>query len=135
VDVINRACLSLALVATAVPGYVFGQAMYSRSSLASPTIPDPISVYDNWAAYDELSDNVPLTEQLTLNELDNLLRLRRDGVRFDYYVMDAFWFDPMVGIGPGRSPIGLKDRTAGFKAARTTVSCRAYGSAPTRLCI
>lgn len=53
---------------------------------------DPIVVYNDWSAYDELSDNVPLTEQLALKELDNVLRLRRAGVRFDYYMMDAFWF-------------------------------------------
>lgn len=72
--------------------------------LASPSLADPISVYDNWAAYDELSDNVPLAEQLTLRELDNILRLRRDGVRFDYYVMDAFWFDPDGGYRTWRKP-------------------------------
>ena len=72
--------------------------------LASPVLADPISVYDNWSAYDELSDNVPLTEQLTLNELGNILRLRRDGVRFDYYVMDAFWFDPDGGYRTWRKP-------------------------------
>ena len=53
---------------------------------------DPIVVYNDWSAYDELSDNVPLTETLALRELDNVLRLRRQGVRFDYYMMDAFWF-------------------------------------------
>ena len=53
---------------------------------------DPISVYNNWSSYDELSDNVPLTEQLAMKEMDELLRLRRHGVRFDYYMMDAFWF-------------------------------------------
>lgn len=53
---------------------------------------DPIVVYNDWSSYDELSDNVPLTEQLAMKELDELLRLRRSGVRFDYYVMDAFWF-------------------------------------------
>ncbi|HEX3683233.1 MAG TPA: hypothetical protein VHU83_11915 [Bryobacteraceae bacterium] len=53
---------------------------------------DPIVVYNNWSSYDELSDNVPQTEQLAMKELDELLRLRRLGVRFDYYVMDAFWF-------------------------------------------
>jgi hypothetical protein len=70
------------------------QEPYSRTALGSPTIPDPISVYDNWAAYDELSDNVPLTQALTMRELDNVLRLRKAGARFDYYVIDAFWFDP-----------------------------------------
>jgi hypothetical protein len=60
----------------------------------APFLPlqDPIVVYNDWSSYDELSDNVPLTEQLAMKELDELLRLRRSGVRFDYYVMDAFWF-------------------------------------------
>lgn len=80
------------------------QARYSRAALASPVIPDPISVYDNWAAYDELSDNVPLTEVLSLKELDNVIRLKRDGVRFDYYVMDAFWFDPDSGYRSWKKP-------------------------------
>jgi hypothetical protein len=56
------------------------------------TIQDPILVYNNWSSYDELSDNVPLTEQLAMKELDNVLRLRRIGVPFQYYMMDAFWF-------------------------------------------
>ncbi|MGB7190687.1 MAG: hypothetical protein WBD10_11155, partial [Acidobacteriaceae bacterium] len=71
-----------------------GQQQYSRAVLGSPTIPDPISVYDNWSAYDELSDHVPLTQALTMRELDQVLRLKKHGARFDYYVMDAFWFDP-----------------------------------------
>jgi hypothetical protein len=70
------------------------QDQYSRAALGSPMIPDPISVYDNWSVYDELSDNVPLTQTLAMSELDQVLRLRRSGARFDYYVMDAFWFDP-----------------------------------------
>lgn len=99
----KRAWLTFALAA-AMPGGVTGQGKYSRKALASPTIADPISVYDNWAAYDELSDNVPLTEQLTLKELNNVLRLKRDGVRFDYYVMDAFWFDPEGGYRTWKKP-------------------------------
>lgn len=86
------------------PCELIAQASYSRTALASPFVPDPISVYDNWAAYDELSDNVPLTEQLSLKELDNVLRLKRDGVRFDYYVMDAFWFDPDGGYRTWKKP-------------------------------
>ena len=77
---------------------------YSRDVLGSPTISDPISVYDNWAAYDELSDNVPLTQSLAMGELDNVLRLRKSGVRFDYYVMDAFWFDPNGGYRTWKKP-------------------------------
>lgn len=82
------------LILIAVSFTALAQERYSRTALGSPTIPDPISVYDNWAAYDELSDNVPLTQALTMRELDNVLRLRRAGAHFDYYVIDAFWFDP-----------------------------------------
>lgn len=65
--------------------------------MSSPGFLDPVSIYINWASYDLLSDNVPLTETLALAQLDHLLRLKRAGVRFDYYVMDAYWFDPDGG--------------------------------------
>ena len=67
-------------------------------------ITEPISVYINWAAYDELSDNVELTEELALRQLDELLRLRELGVRFDYYMMDAFWFAPDGAYRTWRKP-------------------------------
>src|ERR1700682_3397838 len=53
---------------------------------------DPVWVYNNWSSYDELSDNIPLTEELAMKELKEMLRLRNFGVQFDYYMMDAFWF-------------------------------------------
>src|SRR6266567_3836161 len=64
----------------------------------------PIAVYNNWSAYDELSDNIELTEKLAMNELDQILRLRRAGVRIDYYVMDAFWYSTNGGYREFRSP-------------------------------
>src|ERR1700730_5947724 len=70
----------------------------------APLARDPIFVYNNWSAYDELSDNIPLTEHLALKELDEILRLRRPGVRLDYYTMDAFWFDPDGGYRTWRKP-------------------------------
>ncbi len=70
----------------------------------APLARDPIFVYNNWSAYDELSDNIPLTEQLAMKELDKILRLRRFGVRFDYYMMDAFWFDPDGAYRTWRKP-------------------------------
>ena len=73
-------------------------------SVGPPLARDPIFVYNNWSAYDELSDNIPLTEQLAMKELDEILRLRRFGVRFDYYMMDAFWFDPDGGYRTWRKP-------------------------------
>lgn len=80
------------------------QKSYSRDVLGSPTLPDPISIYNNWSSYDELSDNIPLTQDLAMRELDNVIRLRKLGVRFDYYMMDAFWFDPDGGYRTWRKP-------------------------------
>lgn len=53
----------------------------------------PVFVYNNWSAYDELSDNIPLNETLAMKELDHIARLKKMGVQVDYYLMDAFWFD------------------------------------------
>jgi len=64
----------------------------------------PVAVYNNWSAYDELSDNIELTEALAMKELGEILRLRRAGVRIDYYVMDAFWFSPAGGYREFRRP-------------------------------
>lgn len=65
---------------------------------------EPVSVYNNWAAYDELSDQVILTEELALRQLREIVRLRAQGVRFDYYVMDAYWFAPDGGYREWRKP-------------------------------
>jgi hypothetical protein len=62
------------------------------SKLGSPVLRDPIWVYNDWSAYDELSDNIPLTETLAMKELGEIVRLRKQGMHFDYYMMDAFWF-------------------------------------------
>lgn len=64
----------------------------------------PVAVYNNWSAYDELSDNIELTEALAMRELEQILRLRRAGVRIDYYVMDAFWYSTNGGYREFRSP-------------------------------
>lgn len=64
----------------------------------------PISVYINWAAYDELSDNVELTEALAMRQLQEVLRLREFGVRFDYYLMDAFWYSKEGAYRSWRKP-------------------------------
>src|ERR1700731_7306 len=77
---------------------------WSAEKVGAPLARDPIFIYNDWSAYDELSDNIPLTEQLAMKELDEILRLRRFGVRFDYYMMDAFWFAPDGGYRTWRKP-------------------------------
>jgi hypothetical protein len=74
------------------------------SRLGAPVLRDPIWVYNDWSAYDELSDNIPLTEALAMKELDEIVRLRKFGVHFDYYMMDAFWFAPDGGYRTWRKP-------------------------------
>lgn len=53
----------------------------------------PLTIYNNWSAYDELSDNIPQTEELCMKMLDEVIRLKKLGVQLDCYLMDAFWFD------------------------------------------
>lgn len=96
---ITRVRLQLALMAMAcmtLPLVSWAQTE-TRPEPPPPALQAPISVYNNWSSYDELSDNIPLTEMLAMRELDELLRLKKAGVRFDYYMMDAFWFEPDGG--------------------------------------
>jgi hypothetical protein len=70
-----------------------------KKVLLSPAGPtQPVTIYNNWSSYDELSDNIPLTEELAMKELNELIRLKKNGVKVDYYVMDAFWFDKAGGF-------------------------------------
>lgn len=64
----------------------------------------PLFVYGNWSAYDELSDGIELTEHLAMTQLSHLLRLRDQGVRFDAYLMDAFWYAPDGAYREWRKP-------------------------------
>jgi hypothetical protein len=83
---------------------VHADATWNRAALGEPFLPDPIWVYNDWSAYDELSDNIPLTEALAMRELDEIVRLKTYGVHFDYFMMDAFWFDPDGGYRKWRTP-------------------------------
>jgi hypothetical protein len=77
---------------------------WTPSKLGSPVLRDPIWVYNDWSAYDELSDNIPLTESLAMRELGEIVRLRKLGVHFDYYMMDAFWFAKNGAYRTWRTP-------------------------------
>ena len=105
----TRLVISVVVIGLLLPSYLPAQTQpaqqeFSADKLGAPTLRDPISVYNNWSSYDELSDNIPLTQELAMRELDNVLRLRKLGVRFDYYMMDAFWFDPNGGYRTWRKP-------------------------------
>src|SRR5258707_5378010 len=80
----------------------------------------PVAVYNNWSAYDELSDNIELTEKLAMKELGEILRLRRAGVRIDYYMMDAFWYSPTGGYFEFRRPQLPRGAEGWLRACRRT---------------
>src|SRR5947209_20434409 len=67
-----------------------GPTSWSPRLLGETFVPDPIFVYNNWSSYDELSDNVQLTEHLAMKELDEIIRLRRFGFRVESYMWHAF---------------------------------------------
>lgn len=77
---------------------------WNPQRLGETLLRDPIWVYNNWSSYDELSDRIFLTEDLAMRELAQILRLRQFGVHFDYYMMDAFWFDPDGAYRKWRKP-------------------------------
>lgn len=79
-------------------------APWDPAKLGASLLRDPVWVYNDWSAYDELSDNIPLTEQLAMKELNEIVRLQKYGVHFDYYMMDAFWFDPDGAYRTWRKP-------------------------------
>jgi hypothetical protein len=54
----------------------------------------PFSVYCDWGLHDELGDNIELDERMTLEVLDRLEYWKEKGITLDYYLFDAFWFDP-----------------------------------------
>src|SRR6202790_2040544 len=94
--------LAVALVAAAPLG---GRAQeWNPQRLGEPLLRDPIWVYNDWSAYDELSDRIPLTEELAMRELTQIVRLQKFGVHFNYYMMDAFWFDPNGAYRQWRKP-------------------------------
>ena len=104
-----RICRAAVLLLLAV-GFVLaapvggGAQEWSPQRLGEPLLRDPIWVYNNWSAYDELSDRIPLTEELSMRELSQIVRLQTFGVHFDYYMMDAFWFDPDGAYRQWRKP-------------------------------
>lgn len=77
---------------------------WSPENLGEPIARDPIWVYNDWSAYDELSDNIPLTENLVMHEMGEIERLQKLGVHFDYFMMDAFWFAKDGGYRKFRTP-------------------------------
>lgn len=69
-----------------------------RNSPYTGGLSSPAGVYISWAAHDQLSDTVKLTEKLAMKQLQALIDLKKHGVQIDYYLMDMFWFDKRTGF-------------------------------------
>ena len=100
--------------------FLFVCAVFIVNTYAQDLLREPVSVYNDWSSYDELSDNIPLTEKLAMKEFGELLRLRRHGARFDYYMMDAFWFAKEGGYRTWRKPEWPDGPDAWLKRCRET---------------
>lgn len=55
--------------------------------------PAGLRIYGDWGAHDEMAGEKELDEQLSLRQLALLKKGKERGVSFDYYLMDAFWYD------------------------------------------
>lgn len=59
-----------------------------------PQLSQPILIYSHLPQNSDFSGSVPLNETLALRQVDDLQRLKKAGLRFDYDLMDATWFAP-----------------------------------------
>jgi hypothetical protein len=103
---------------------VAATAPWSPTQVGEPIAADPIWVYNDWSAYDELSDNIPLTEDLVMREMNEIARLQKLGVHFDYFMQDAFWFDADGAYRKFRSPNWPNGPD------RWLAACKAHGLKP-----
>lgn len=55
--------------------------------------PTGLKIYSDWGAHDELAHEAMLDEKMGLRLLEHLKKAKEAGVDFDYYLMDAQWFD------------------------------------------
>ncbi|MGN1077366.1 MAG: hypothetical protein ACI4ST_02520, partial [Candidatus Gallimonas sp.] len=74
----------------------------------------PLRVYCDWGLHDDLTESdrpVELTEKMTLENVDFLTDvMKKTGVKWDYYLMDAFWFeedDKYLGFKARTFPHGI----------------------------
>ena len=82
-------------------------------------------IYCDWGLHDDMTEgDAILTAQLTLDNIERITKLsEKSGVKFDYYLMDAFWFEQNTPYDrfkkstfpDGSSPIAEAIERAGMK--------------------
>jgi hypothetical protein len=83
--------LILALVSSLL---VFVRAAGAQRDSHSPQLAAPIAVYSHDSNYGLLPVASPIDEKQAMRDLDEILRLKNAGVRFDYDLIDASGFAP-----------------------------------------
>jgi len=81
--------LSLALVSLFFPA-----AGAQQSGTASAQLSAPVTIYSHDSAYGQPFAGSAIGEQQAIRDLDELMRLRHNGVRTDYDLLEASWFVP-----------------------------------------
>jgi hypothetical protein len=93
--------------AAAEPGETLADAFLRYLTTATGRGPKFRALYCDWAAHDEMGTLVKpqLTEALTFKLLDALESMKKEnGIEFDDYTLDAFWFDPQGGYLTFKQP-------------------------------
>ena len=72
----------------------------------------PLRIYCDWGLHDDLTDHINLTEIMTLENIERIAALsEKSGVKFDYYLMDAYWFEenqPYIRFKKSTFPHGVE---------------------------
>lgn len=73
---------------------------------------EPLRIYNDWGLHDDLTPGDPiLTAEMTLENIPRVAEMnRKSDANFDYYLMDAFWFEkghPYTHIRPDTFPEGM----------------------------
>jgi len=92
-------------------------------SNAASILPAPVAVYEHAFPQDGISVSSPSNEKQSLADVDQMERLKKAGVRFDFDLLDAATFAPAGGYGIGHTtgwPDGpdswiARCRAAGFR--------------------
>ena len=81
-----------------------------------------LKVYCDWGLHDDMTEGDPiLTAEMTLQNIRDIAEFsKKSGVKFDYYLMDAFWFEkgmPYTQFRQDTFPDGYAPIVAALKEA------------------
>ncbi len=99
----RRTALWIVLLALLAVCPAFAPAVGAKHDAPSSALPAPIAIYSYLPASSGSFAGTPIDESFAMRQFTEMRRLRKAGVRFDYDLIDASWFEP-GGSGLGRAP-------------------------------